>query len=189
MWDIGCDHGLLGLSFCEVGTVKEVHLVDPSSLVISKLKKNINAYITKRNFLLIIHENKGQNLILGPESKTVYIAGMGGEEIKEILQGLEPQLSANDLVVISPHRKILQLRKYLKDSTYRLLREEVIFENEQFYQILALVPRGEGEVVSSYGTSLFFTRDGLRYKAHQIHHFKQHKDAESMAYFAYLTRP
>ena len=187
VWDIGCDHGLLGLSFYEVSSVKSIHLVDPSFLVIQELKKTIDSYITKKDLDIIVHAKKGQEVVLNSETKTIYIAGMGGEEIREILKNLETQLTPADRIVISPHRKILQLREYLRDSAFRLLQEEVLFENEQYYQILCLSSKGEGEVVSSYGTFLFLGAHGPSYKAHQIHHFKQHKDLESMAYFAYLT--
>ena len=56
---------------------------------------------------------KGQDVILGPNSKTVFIAGMGGKEIGEIIQNLIPQLTPADRLVISPHRNILELRQYL----------------------------------------------------------------------------
>jgi tRNA A22 N-methylase len=112
---------------------------------------------------------------------------MGGEEIKEILTHLESQLGVIDKIIISPHRKILQLRHYLNQSRFRLINEEVIFENGQFYQIMVLTCGGQGEVVTSYGSSLFYKGQGPEYKAHQIHHFRAHKDPESEAYFAYLV--
>lgn len=187
MWDIGCDHGQLGLSFGDRDSVGEVNLVDPSSKVINELNNKLDSYITTKPFMLNIHQKRGQDILLGPESKTVFIAGMGGEEIKEILTNLETQLSPRDLIVISPHRKILELRKYLHHSAYRLEQEEVLLENGQYYQIIALTYGGAGEVVTFYGNTLFLKGVGPDYKAHQLHHFKQHKDSESKAYFAYLS--
>jgi tRNA (adenine22-N1)-methyltransferase len=187
VWDIGCDHGQLGLSFGDVATVQELHLLDPSSKVITELKKTIDSYITKGSLKITIHEKRGQEVILNSDSKTIYIAGMGGEEIKEILMHLETQLSPHDQIVISPHRKILELRQYLHCSAFRLQDEVVLFENGQYYQIMALTFGGTGEVVSSYGSSLFLKGVGPEYKAHQLQHFKQHKDPESKAYFAYLA--
>ncbi len=187
VWDIGCDHGQLGLSFGEVATVQELYLVDPSVKVITELKRTVDAYITRKSFKIIIHEKRGQEIVLNSNSKTIYIAGMGGEEIIEILIHLETQLSPHDQIVISPHRKILELRKYLHHSSFRLEDEVVLFENGQYYQIMALTFGGSGEVVSSYGSSLFLKGVGPEYKAHQIQHFKQHKDRESVAYFAYLA--
>ena len=187
MWDIGCDHGHLGLSLVSKASLRELHLVDPSHKVITDLKKIIDSYITKETFSINIHEKKGQDVRLNPQPKTIYIAGMGGEEIKEIIQALSTQLTSQDLVVISPHRKILELRKYLRYSDFRLIEEEVLLENGQYYQILALTYGGEGEVVTSYGSSMFFKGVWPLYKEHQLHHFKLHKDPESMAYFTYLA--
>lgn len=187
VWDIGCDHGQLGLSFGEVETVEELYLVDPSVKVITKLKKTVAAYITKKSLKISVLERRGQEVMLNSNSKTIYIAGMGGKEIKEILIHLETQLSPRDQIVISPHRKILELRKYLHHSSFRLQDEVVLFENGHYYQIMALTFGGSGEVVTSYGSSLFLKGVGSEYKAHQIEHFKQHKDRESVAYFAYLA--
>jgi tRNA (adenine22-N1)-methyltransferase len=187
IWDIGCDHGLLGLSFLEVEEVKEIHLVDPSSLVIHDLKLKLkDSYITKGSFKIHVHEKRGQDVVLNTERKTIFVAGMGGQEIKEILQALLPQLSPDDQVVISPHRKILDLREYLASSPFRLVKEEITFENDQYYQVMGLSLDQKYAPVSLYGEGVFEGEMGQNYKNHQILHFQRHKDVDSMAYFAYL---
>ncbi len=186
VWDIGCDHGLLGLSFANKGPLKEIHLVDPSSLVVKKLrKKDLDAYITKKDLSITIHEKKGQDIILNKERKIIYIAGMGGEIIKDVLENLLPQVSNDDRVVISPHRKILELREYLHQSKWRLIDEQVVSENGQFYQVLCL-STFDYSPVSLYGEQLWRFGEGPAYRKHQLETFRSHKDPRSCAYFAYL---
>jgi tRNA (adenine22-N1)-methyltransferase len=186
VWDIGCDHGILGLSFVNRKTLKEIHLVDSSSLVIENLKKkNIDAYITKKDLSINIYEKKGQDIILNEERKIIYIAGMGGKEIKEILEKLLPQVSTEDRVVISPHRKILELREYLHLSKWRLMDEQVVSENDQFYQVLCL-STFDYSPVSLYGEQLWRVGEGPAYRKHQLETFRSHTDPRSCAYFAYL---
>lgn len=187
VWDIGCDHGMLGLSFARTETVKGIHLVDPSSDVIKVLRnKLIDTYITIPDFISI-HEIKGQEVILNPESKTVFIAGMGGKEIEKIVQQLIPQLSREDRLVLSPHRNILELRQYLHDSSMGLLEERIFKEDGQFYQFLVLEKREELTKISPYGEEVFRGKIGEEYKKHLISTFKTHQDPLSKAFLTYLT--
>lgn len=184
IWDIGCDHGLLGLSFLET-SVTEINLVDPSLLVIKTLKSlPVDAYIQKR--LLKIHHKEGQSLNIESKENLIFIAGMGGKEIGDIILSLLPQLDSSSQFVISPHRKILELRSLLHSLPLSLLSEEVILEDEQFYQILALKPGSSGEKVSLYGETLWQSPSGRDYLAHQLKVYQSHRDQASQAYFEYL---
>ena len=186
VWDIGCDHGLLGLSFTNLASVKEIHLVDPSGPVISELTLKVkDSYITKTN--VYIHHKRGQDLKLKTEnSKCIYIAGMGGKEIQQILVHIENSLDGNDQVIISPHRKVLELREWLHQSQYQLRHEGVIFENQQFYPYLCLVKDKNLQGVSLFGDKIWSGEVGKAYCHHQIQAFSGHRDRISMDYLAYL---
>ena len=131
---------------------------------------------------------KGQDVILGPNSKTVFIAGMGGKEIGEIIQNLIPQLTPADRLVISPHRNILELRQYLNTTELGLVNEVVIKDEGQFYQILCLIKSPEYPRVPIYGTNMWQDAVGGEYRGHQLRTFGIHQDELSKAYIAYLTQ-
>ncbi|HXH29422.1 MAG TPA: tRNA (adenine(22)-N(1))-methyltransferase TrmK [Bacteriovoracaceae bacterium] len=181
IWDIGCDHGLLGTSFLTQPEIKKIHLVDPSEEVINKLR---DTYIT--NEQISIHHGFGQSIELDKNTKTIYIAGMGGKEIKEIILNLIPQLSETDQLIISPHRKILELRKFLENSPLRCAHEEVIEEANQYYQILSLTLKKNYPEVSPFGDGLWESVTGTSYRRHQIQSFSLHKDVASVEYVRYL---
>ncbi len=185
IWDIGCDHGLLGLSFYD-DPVNSIHFVDPSSAVIEKLTLQLakNAsYITEDR--LFIHHCEGQNLKINTRENKIFIAGMGGDEIGSIISALLPQLEVSSHFVISPHRKLLELRNLLVTLKVTLLHEEVIFEDGQFYPILVLGP-GSGPQVHPYGQKIWEGGTGAAYLEQQIHHFGIHRDKASQAYVGYL---
>ena len=162
--------------------------MDPSHDVIKVLKEKVTAsYITRKD-LIKIHMKRGQDVILGPNSKTVFIAGIGGNEIGGIIQNLIPQLTPADRLVISPHRNILELRQYLNSTELGLVNEVVIKEEGQFYQILCLVKSSEYPSVPLYGTKLWQGAMGVEYRGHQIRTFGIHQDELSKAYIAYLTQ-
>lgn len=184
IWDIGCDHGHLGMSFYGQEGVSKVHLLDPAEAVIDQLKlKYKDSYITNGS-LNIIH-SKGQDLKIKTPSNCIFIAGMGGTEIGEIIENILPQLDSDSYLVISPHRKILELRAKLERMSISLVKEEVVFENKQFYQILVLRP-GVGAPVTRFGHELWMSRIGEQYRVQQIEKYGIHKDKFSIEYLEYL---
>lgn len=153
-------------------------------MIKSLKKKLIDSYITRQEFIKVIHK-KGQNLTLSSDSKTIFIAGMGGKEISEILESLISQLSENDRVVISPHRNILEVREFLSQSSLGLLDECALKEGNQFYQILCLSRDESLPKVHSYGEKIW---ENSEYLQHQIASFSLHQDPKSKAFVAYLNQ-
>ena len=187
VWDIGCDHGQLGLSFAEVETVKEIHLVDPSLSVIEVLKQTVkDSYISRPK--VFIHHQEGQSVSLSDSSNCIFIAGMGGKEIGDIILHLISKLTPEDRLVISPHRKIMDLRSLLKSLPLGLVKEEVLFEEGQYYQVLILKIDPQLPKVSLYGDGLWQGEWGEKYRQHQLKHFGIHQDVASQAYVEYLKR-
>ena len=163
-----------------------INLVDPSLDVIKSLNnKLVDSYISKSH-LIKIHYKRGQEIVLDLEKKIVFIAGMGGKEIQEIMKCLLHQLSPADRVVISPHRNILELRKYLNCSEFKLIDEVTVFEDGQYYQVLCLETSIGLPQVSIYGDKVWQGLVGEEYRQHQIRAFSLHKDDASKAYVAHL---
>jgi tRNA (adenine22-N1)-methyltransferase len=187
IWDIGCDHGQLGRSFLADPRVKEINFVDPSAAVIAVLTEELkDAYITIKPFLNIFH-TKGQEVKLTASSNCIFIAGMGGHEIGDILNHLQQQLGPRDRVIISPHRNTLELRKNLHASVFYLEYETLVFEAGQFYQMLVLSLDSSNPKVSWYGEKIWQEEVSESYRQHQLKTFGRHKDMASLAYLAYLN--
>lgn len=187
IWDIGCDHGILGLSFVDRDSVKSIHLVDPSIDVINVLKKKlIDSYITKSHLIKVLHQ-KGQEIILNPESKTIFVAGMGGKEIEQIVQNLIPQMRRDDLLVLSPHRNILELRRSLHHSELGLMKEISLKEDGQFYQIICLSKSEDLPKTPLYGENVWRGEVGEEYREHLKQTFKHHQDPLSKAFVEFLN--
>lgn len=182
VWDVGCDHGLLGSSFLHEPRVQKIFLVDPSLDVFDKLK---DTYITVGKIKLIY--SKGQDLKIETKNNLIFIAGMGGREIGEIILSLLPLLQSCSRFVISPHRKILELRSLLRELPLKLEKEEVVWDKGQFYVILSLKPDITGEKkVSLFGDDLWQSEAGEHYRQQQIQFFSLHKDEKSQQYIDFL---
>lgn len=186
IWDIGCDHGKLGLSFLNVNEVKNIHLVDPSPHVIKTLNDYIDSYITDKFLKIKVHRKNGQDIIPGPERKLILIAGMGGKEIDSIVQHLRPYLTIHDDLVISPHRDILPLRQTLNASEFSLGKESLVFDDGRFYQVISLKIKGSKKI-HPFGEEIFTGSEGEKYRLHQINTFSAHQDMRSREYVEYLN--
>ena len=135
---------------------------------------------------LFIHNIEGQRIEPTCDSNCFFIAGMGGKEIGEIIRHLLNFLSENDQIVISPHRKILELRELLGNLPLIAMEEKLIFEDDQYYQILKL-KKGEGKRVHPYGShSIWSGKWGSEYRNHQIKAFRHHRDVASKGYVEHL---
>lgn len=184
IWDIGCDHGFLGLSFLTNPIVKEIHLVDPSEPVIKLLQNKTDSYITRK--ALFIQHKTGQEITLNPCSNLIFIAGMGGKEIQQILTSLLDQKLSATRFVISPHRNILELRSYLNTAKCCLESETLVYEGGRYYQVMTLCLDQKFAPVSLYGEAIWKGSLSSDYRDQQILHFQDHRDGQSRSYCLYL---
>lgn len=182
IWDIGCDHGHLGLSFIQHPKNPFIFLVDPALPVIEKLRKKVEDSDIPRT--TIIHD-KGQGVKLRKDlSHFIFIAGMGGPEIIEILKNLSPQLGDNDQILISPHTKVLDVREYLALEGDILLKEKVIFDSGIWYPHF-LLGKG-GRTSSPFGDEIFSDEEGKEYRLHLIEKLSRHRDLKSKYFLNFL---
>lgn len=185
IWDIGCDHGLLGSSFLQREGVETVSLVDASPLVIEALRTQYkDSYISKAALNIVCAQ--GQNLNIPHSANCIFIAGMGGKEIFQIISNLLKMLDETSVIVISPHRWNRELRRELRELPLSLKKEEVIFEHDRFYEIMTLIPGRVEKRVSLFGEEMWKGEVGQMYKAHQLEALKHHKDEASLKYLDYL---
>ncbi len=188
IWDIGCDHGLLGLSFAPNKYAKFIHLVDPSIEVIKTLENRLkDSYITKPSNIKVVHEF-GQNIRLDKSKKIIFIAGMGGKEMELIIQNLIPQMLPDDCLVLSPHRNFLALRSFLEKTDLGLYDESVIKEDGLFYQVICLRKSSVLPKIGPFGVNIWKGSVGEEYRQHILKTFSIHQDRSSRGLVAYLER-
>lgn len=183
VWDIGCDHGQLGLHFLTHSHAPQINLVDPAKPVIDKLKEKVLDSDIPRT---AVFHSKGQDIKLDrSHSHFIFIAGMGGSEIIEILSNIFPQLKVSDLVFISPHTKVLDVRHFLRKQGDVLLKEGVLCDHGIWYPYFLLGQGGESCTV--FGESIFLGEEGENYKKHLIEKLSKHRDKQSKAFLNFLS--
>ena len=61
--------------------------------------------------------------------KTIIIAGMGGDLIKEILEKEKDKLKNIEYLLLSPHGKEKELREFLTSIQFQIIDENVVYED------------------------------------------------------------
>ena len=141
--DIGTDHGYIPVYLIKNNISKKVIGTDISKGSLDKIielvkKEGLEDRIESRlgDGLDILEENEVDSLI---------IAGMGGILISEILE--EGRGIAEDIknFILQPMVGSEELRRYLVDNDYKIVTEDLLFEEGKFYEII-LAQRGSQNI-------------------------------------------
>ena len=182
LWDIGCDHGLVGRWARAESYFKRVHFVDPAPLVVERLKNFLNADIP-RLVPFEIHQKRADEITVTKEENTFLMAGFGGQGM---LQGLRHLKTLSySRIVLSPHRDQLKVRSYLHSENWGLEHEEILNEDGQFYQILVLGIEAKRRV-SLYGEEQWESVAGKGYLNHLLDKLPLHQNPQDQDYLNYL---
>ncbi len=129
--DVGCDHGNLAAACLKTGKAKRVILTDISAPSLEKAKTLLESEIATGTATAVCCDG-----LKGVASKpdVAVIAGMGGMEIIHILRDM-PFFLEN--LVLSPHKNAPELRTFLVQNGYRILRDYVITDGGKYYDVIA----------------------------------------------------
>jgi len=162
--------------------------VDPSIKVINVLETKLkDSYITFPS-KIYIHHKFGQDIELDKTKKIIFIAGMGGKEIEQIIRNLIPQMDEGDSLVLSPHRNFLALRSFIESTELGLFDELVIKEDELFYQVICLIKSSHLPKITPFGGKIWKGIAGEEYRQHILRTFSIHQDQASRGLIAYLEQ-
>ncbi len=126
LWDIGCDHGLLGLTAVVSGRVRRVHLVDPAISVIENLRSTLNS--PKYKDWWREHEARVQLVlargedVIGDARGAIVIAGIGGETMVKILEHVQ----SFECLVLNPVSHVDEAQAFLESRNWRFQKVSVV---------------------------------------------------------------
>lgn len=137
LWDIGCDHGLLSLSFLENNKNKKAYLVDKREGPLSKAAGNLAAFIDGgRAELMLADGLAGWKPQAGD---AVVIAGMGGREITALLArfGRMPAARTSEEYdfILQPMQDMELLRRSLRGAGLLPQAQLLCLDKDKIYSI------------------------------------------------------
>lgn len=134
--DVGSDHGQLAIELARSNAAQRVLASEnkrgPFKTLAAAVK---HSQLTNLNVML----TDGLNNI-PTDINTVIIAGMGGVTINEIISRKNAPITQIKKLILLPHGGAPLLRKTASELGFRLIAEEVIKDDDRFYELLVFVP-------------------------------------------------
>ncbi len=133
--DIGCDHAYCATEIIRQNRAKKVIAADvrkgPLNAAIENIKKN------KMEDKIETRLGSGLSVLKKGEADTAIIAGMGGELIEMLLRDDEDMAKSMTLI-LQPMNNQYELRHYLIENGYRIIKEDIECEGERVYNIVVV---------------------------------------------------
>jgi tRNA (adenine22-N1)-methyltransferase len=138
--DIGSDHAYLPIYLVQKGVA--------TSAVAGEVNegpfKGADRHVREQGLSDSISVRKGDGLaVISPgEVDVITIAGMGGYNIREILEAGKDKLPGVSRLVLSPQGDSDRVRKWLQLHGWKIIEEDILTEDERIYEII-VAERGE----------------------------------------------
>ena len=123
--DVGSDHAYLPIALMEEG----------------KIDFAIAGEVVKGPYESAVHNVAGAGLAAFEASDkvtTITICGMGGGLIADILAAGVEKLASVDRLILQPNNREDELRAWLMNNGFKLVTEEIMTENDKFYEIMVV---------------------------------------------------
>ncbi len=136
--DIGADHALLSLYLLENQLVPGVII---GELGDGPYQRSLQAVQSSpMQDLISVRQGDGLEVLDRGEVQTVVLAGMGGDTICGILGRDDEKARSFGRYVFQPMSKAGVLRRYLSTQGWPIIREQLIWENNKYFLVIASEP-------------------------------------------------
>lgn len=160
--DIGTDHGYLPIYLYENEITKNITGSDISSNALKFAKANFEKHNLSDKIKLIVSDGFKN---LDEKYDTAVISGMGTDTIKKILN-ID---NIPNKLIISSHKNVDELRLFMNEKGYKIIKEIVLQENDIFYDIIKY-EKGN-EILNKYEL-LVGKSNNLEYEKHLLEKYK-----------------
>lgn len=148
--DIGCDHGYIAEAMLKSGKAKKVIIADISAKCLQKAEQLLEKSITDGKCISVV-SNGFENV---PNCDCALIAGMGGEEICDIISKAK---NLPNSLLLQPMKNCDKVRLCAVKSGYKLQKDFTFKSAGKFYDLMLLV-RGKDALTDE---EIEFGRDNL----------------------------
>ncbi len=131
--DIGTDHGYLPIWLSLQGKISRGIASDVRPGPLHAAEKNIARWKAGR---IITRLSDGLAEIGPQEADDIVIAGMGGELIARIIREAPWLKDENKRLILQPMTSFAELREFLAEEGFAVLREEAVLEERRAYSVI-----------------------------------------------------
>lgn len=176
--DIGTDHAYLPIYLYENDITKNIVASDISSNALLFAKNNLEKHNLRGKIKLVVSDGFKN---LDECFDIAIISGVGTETIKKILDN---EVLPNKLI-LSSHKNVSDLRKYMFKIGYKIEKEIIVYENNIYYNIIKYV-KGKDNL-SKYDLLVGLSND-INYKKHLLNKYKEiYEKSHDKKYLEYIN--
>lgn len=135
--DVGCDHGYLIIDAILNQNVKFAQAIDNKKGPLDSAKENIDHYKLTDKVQFTLSDGLND---LSNDVEVVIIAGLSGNTIAEILEKDHSKLVNIKRIIVQPNQNSYILRRQLSMNNFCITNEEIVLENDVYYEILVFEP-------------------------------------------------
>ena len=160
--DIGTDHGFVPIHLLAENICPFVIMTDINEGPLVKAEGNLDYVGIDERFYNLRHGN-GLEVLKPYEAASVIIAGMGGENIIEILEADIPKTKSYRRLILHPRKRAWMLRRWLYENGFASEAEKLVDEAGKYCEIIVARPLEDGEKSAEItDENLFFLPEALR---------------------------
>lgn len=137
--DVGCDHGFVPIWLVQQGKSPRVLAMDLREGPLRAAGEHVEFYGLGRQITTRLSDGL-HNYNIG-EADTLICAGMGGGLMLRILAEEEKKAASFQELILQPQSEIERFRRFLRESGYGIVDEEILEEDGKFYQVMRVVPQ------------------------------------------------
>lgn len=141
--DVGCDHGFVPIYLVQQGISPKVIAMDLREGPLRAAREHVAAYGLEGQ--IVTRLSDGLHNYEKNEADTLICAGMGGGLMMRILAENREKTDSFRELILQPQSEVEKFRRFLRESGYRILDEEMVEEDGKFYQAIRAAGAGNGE--------------------------------------------
>lgn len=136
--DIGSDHAYLPVYLAETGIVTRAVAGEVNPGPYDTAKRRVSE--AGLSDLITVRKGDGLQVLERGEADVITIAGMGGGTIVDILSSGKGKLTEVKRLILQPMADSDRLRKWLHQNNWKIISEEIVFEDQILYEIVISEP-------------------------------------------------
>ncbi len=141
--DVGCDHGFVSIYLVQQGISPKVYAMDVGKGPLERAKEHIKEY--ELEAYIETRLSDGLNALQVGEADCMICAGMGGKLMMRILKEGSKKARAMKELILQPQSEIALFRAFLRKEGYKVVRENMIYEDGKYYPMMKVVPENKNE--------------------------------------------
>lgn len=136
--DVGCDHGWVSIYLIQQGIASKVFAMDVGTGPLERAKEHVQSYNLESYIETRLSD--GLAALQVGEANCMICAGMGGPLMMRILtRGREKAYAMKELI-LQPQSEIAQFRAFLRQEGYKVVGEDMVYEDGKYYPMMKVVP-------------------------------------------------